>query len=337
MPARKLAAAAAAAALIAPLLIAGSAAADTGTPGGPCSNNCSTSSSSLLDGELKVLGAITLASSAPVHPGNGTLATSGSATPPACWYQPGLPPALADVVSKAVLGATVTDPPLFALASSWLADVLKDPRLGQKGLWYHEACTDPTSPAATAWLAAAGRQLLIWVPDGAATAAGGATVMTPDQLALYALDSVDLPATTFQRNPVGPATVNLPTWIWLPPAAYRPVTVTATAGPVTVTATARPAALQLPADLPDTTLTPGSGTCTALFDAYAGDPNAAPACAITFGHASVSDPGGYPVTVRLSWSAAWSANTGAAGALAPADLPGTVRVPVQELQSIITR
>lgn len=332
MSARRLTAAVIAALLLAPA----TARADTGGPGGPCSNSC-TSAGTLMNGELQVLGGITLTSAAPVHPGAGTLAIHGTAVPPACWYQPGLTPVAADVVAKGVLALTATNAALLVLAQNWLANVLADPRLGQNGLWYHEACTDPAGPAAAAWLAAAGRQLLLWVPADAAPAVPGATVMTPDQLAAYAVDSVDLPATTIARNPANAATVNLATWIWLPEAAYAPVTVSAAAGPVTVTATARPSALNLPTTVPDTALTPPDGVCTSLFDPYTGNPAAAPGCAITFGHASVQDPGGYPVTVRLQWGATWTSSTGAGGALPPAALPGTVRIPVQELQSIITR
>jgi hypothetical protein len=319
------------------LLVPAAARADTGGVGGPCSNSCSTSAGTLINGELQVLGGITLTSTAPVRPGAGTLATDGDAAPPACWYQPGLSPAAADAVAKGVLALVATNAALLAVARSWLADPLTDPHLGRSGLWYHEACTDPGSRAAAAWLAVTGRQLLLWVPPGTVPVVPGAAVMTPDRLAAYAVDSVTLPATSIARNPAGPATVNLATWIWLSEAAYPPVSVSAVAGPVTVTAIARPAALTLPTGVPDTALTPPDGVCTALFDAYTGNPAAPPACAITFGRASVQDPDGYPVTVRLQWGATWSASTGAGGALPVAALPGTVRIPVQELQSIITR
>jgi hypothetical protein len=81
-------------------------------------------------------------------------------------------------------------------------------------------------------------------PAPAAPASGGPAPAppSPGALATQALQRTPLPAPTISMSPGGsiPLLVNLPTFLWIDPAQWRPQTASASAGGVTSTVTATP-------------------------------------------------------------------------------------------------
>lgn len=316
--------------------------ADTGTswadPGGLCGVAGCTSTGNLTGSTLSALGGIALSSTARLDPGAGTLAGSEALGVPPCWYQPGLTPAQAVQLARNLAKLVQANPDLTVWFRQYIEPMAQSGyHLDDKGLWYHAWCTDFNAPDAQAWTST--YPWFVWVATtDPAPAPAGAILMNPRTLAVYSIDSVLLPATEISRNPAAPndAVVYLPTWIWLDPARFAPVSVTANAGPVTVTAKATPSSLQLPTDLSGVETSPASGLCTDLYDAYRGDPSVDPGCAITFTRSSAAEPGqAYPIAVQLAWSANYTSNIGDGGALNAGGIPGTAEIPVQELQSLI--
>jgi hypothetical protein len=307
--------------------------------GGFCGVAGCTGSGNLAGQTLSALGGVRLSSTAKLDPGNGTLAGSEpDADVPPCWYQPGLTTIQAIDLVRNLSRLVRANPDMYPWFEQYIEPmVAADYHVGDAGLWYVAWCSDFDAANAQIWTDQ--NPWFVWVAkNNPAPAPAGTVELDPETLALYALDSVVLPATKITFNPAPEATVFVPTWIWLDKANYQTVTVTAVAGPVTVTATASPSSLHLPTALPDTSVTPASGTCTDLYDAYTGDASAEPACAITFARSSAQEPGlAYPVSVGLVWSAKFTSNFGAAGALQAGTVTGTGEIPVQEAQTTITR
>lgn len=307
---------------------------------------------SLTGSTLSALGGVSLSSKSALKPGRGTLAGSEPVEIPACWYQPGLTPAQAEQTVRNLSRIAEANPELQQWFAQYIAPLASaDYHLNDKGLWYHAWCTDFNAPDAVTWTTE--NPWFIWVAAAdPAPPPAGTVSLDAKTLATYAIDSIVLPATTFNRNPSVPtdnpvqpeaAVVNLATWIWLERGRFAAVSVTASAGAVTVTATARPTELQLPTDLATpggrtaAVLTPTGGTCTNLYNAYTGDANATPACAITFLQSSARQPGQtYQVTVRLVWQASYTSNIGVGGPLESGTVAGSAAVAVAELQSTIT-
>ncbi|MHB1928449.1 MAG: hypothetical protein ACYCUG_03310 [Acidimicrobiales bacterium] len=96
--------------------------------------------------------------------------------------------------------------------------------------------------------------------------------------------------------------VEVATWLWVNPAAWHPVTASASAGPVTTTATAMPTKVVWDMGDGSTVTCDGPGT---PYDPSA--PNAKTTCSYTW-----STAGSYTVTATLYWSVTWAA-AGAAG------------------------
>lgn len=332
---------------------AGLASAPAWAGGGGCGEfGCTTGGGSLAGTTLSALGGVQLTSSAPLKPGRGSLTGAAPLEIPPCWYQPGLTPVAAVQLVRNLAHLVRANPELWQWFEQYIQPmVAADYHVHDAGLWYVAWCQDFNAPASLAWTT--DHPWFTWVAaSDPAPPPPGTVSLDPKLLATYAIDSVQLPATTFAFNPLVPtgnpaqpkaAVVNLATWIWLDRRTFGAVTVTAKAGPVTVTATATPTELDLPTDLqspdgqPYASVTPANGVCTDLYDAYAGNPAAGPACAITFSQSSATEPGAvYPITVRLVWQASYTANFGAGGPLEPGTVAGTVPVPVQELQTTIT-
>ncbi len=161
-----------------------------------------------------------------------------------------------------------------------------------------------------------------------------APAVSPEDLAAYAYEVMDLKKPTLEWNPHlasnGDASlVNLPTWLWTEdPAAVEERQVTAEAAGISVTVTAEPNAM--------TVSTPVGGTeCSAkqAATAYAPGVNEASACTFTFPSASVQYAGGFPVQATTGWEATWTSNAGPGGDLEPKTMTATTAIPVIEVQS----
>ena len=146
----------------------------------------------------------------------------------------------------------------------------------------------------------------IWVVN----ATPQAPAANPVVLVRQALSNLALPTPTIEMAPPADRDqlVNVATWLWIDPAAWRGMSATASAGPVTTTATATPA---------EVVWQMGDGqsvTCLGPGTAYdPSKPNATTDCSYTWRKSSAGQPGGaYQVTATLYYQAAWSA-TGAPG------------------------
>jgi hypothetical protein len=161
-----------------------------------------------------------------------------------------------------------------------------------------------------------------------------APAVSPEDLAAYAYEVMDLKKPTLEWNPhlasdADASLVNLPTWLWTrDPAAVEQRQVTAEAAGISVTVTAEPSGM--------TVSTPVGGTdCSAdqARTAYAPGVDEGSACVFTFPKSSVGYDGGFPVQATTGWQATWTSNSGPGGDLDPKTMTATTDIPVIEVQS----
>lgn len=205
------------------------------------------------------------------------------------------------------------------------------------GTWYLETCPGQAPRS-------------VFVPGG-----GGAPAPpSPQQLLAQAKNHLQLPLPAVQMSPASTTNptvdqfVNIPTWVWVDPAAWTPVTATTGAGAVTVRATATPSSLVV--DYQDGTGGTKEVRCTGPGTPYSDQLAAAensqqpilaasPTCGWVWRHSSAGSTdqrlqvSGY-VVYALSWTV-----TGAVGGgpLGPLNSPtSTYRVMVGQIESVIT-
>jgi len=176
-------------------------------------------------------------------------------------------------------------------------------------------------------------------PLGVPAAAGGPAapaLPAPGVLAQLAVRYLRLPDPAIQSSPAPEALqlTELPTWMWIAPAAWHPQSKTAQVPGEAVTATATPvsASWQM-----------GDGrqiTCHGPGTPYTGDSNptaASPTCGYTYDQSSAGQPGGaYRVTVTITWDITWQGTGGAGGALAPLQTVAAAEFRVAESQALNT-
>ncbi|WP_051944375.1 hypothetical protein [Streptacidiphilus rugosus] len=142
-----------------------------------------------------------------------------------------------------------------------------------------------------------------------------------------------LPSPVVSFSPAGFQVVRVPTWMWIIPGRWRPVTATAQVPGVSVTATATPSSVQWA--LGDGTQLTCAGPGTPWRPG--GDPAASsPDCGHLFERPSADQPGGtYAVTVRMHWRVDW-AGGGQHGVFPDLASTSTVSVRVEEVHSLVT-
>jgi hypothetical protein len=175
----------------------------------------------------------------------------------------------------------------------------------------------------------------VFVPDGQQPP----VVVTPGQLALQALRSLQLPDPVIRRSPSernrddGPYTwVNLWTWYWTSPTTWRALSKSASAGAVSAEVTVTPEVL---------VFDPGNGAAPVSCPGPGrpwrpADGNSAPSAGgCGYRYRSVSSGG--PVTARLSirWSVEWTGSGGAGGTLPAMTTSATSSFTVQQLQAVV--
>ncbi len=208
---------------------------------------------------------------------------------------------------------------------------------GVAGQWYLVSCNGQIGQAH-------------FVPQGPGPGPPGPPPPSPQQLMEQAKNHLVLPPPALQLSPAadGWQYVQMPTWLWVPPSGWTPITATARAGPVTVTVTAAPVRLQVVyqtgATTSATTTCAGPGTPYSEELATTEDPGlpvqaASPDCGWTW-HESSTDTADhrYAVTAQVAYHLAWTV-TGAAGGGDLGELPSaatSLRVPVGEIQAVNT-
>ena len=171
----------------------------------------------------------------------------------------------------------------------------------------------------------------IWVEPGAGPPAPR---VSAGRLARAAWKVVKIPAPTVQTNPrvgsQGATLVGMDTWVWATGETPTSVKATATAGSTSVAVTAGSSGLQLSA--PD-----GKASCTGFGVAWhSGMPEGSSPCTISFNRSSAHLGGSTPLTIKVAYSASYTATDGSSGTLPAITTTSTVNLPVAEVQTLTT-
>lgn len=183
------------------------------------------------------------------------------------------------------------------------------------GSWFRKICTDAGGSTAT----------VIWVADA----------VDPRVLAEQAADRVAIPDVEIEMNPTPEqgAVVNVPTWLSINGASWRPVNAQAAAGGVVVTATAAPRRVVWDMGNGDRVTCPGPGK---PYHAQRPPSEQSTDCSYTYRQSSARAAGAtFTVTAVVVWEVSWTV-TGAAGggSLGTAPRSQSVRLPVKEIQAV---
>ena len=179
---------------------------------------------------------------------------------------------------------------------------------------------------------------LFFVPAG-----GAGPAVNPVGVAQMLRDHIPLPAPPVVMNP--PASgwqyVGIPSWFWVPPSAWQPITDSLSVAGVTVTVTARP-------DHITYQLQNGSGGSDRVVCRSAGTPydmghptlyTPSPDCGYTWTRSAAgSNDEKLGVSAVVTYATTWKATAGlGGGALAPLDgFAFSARVTVGQVQALIT-
>jgi hypothetical protein len=170
--------------------------------------------------------------------------------------------------------------------------------------------------------------------EGPFWVAGAAPVVSPEVLGRQAVAKLRLPEVTIRMNPPGDQLVNLPIWLALGPASWRPQSATASVPGVSVTATARPVKVAWSMGDGITRTCEGPGTAWTRGT----DPRAAsPDCGHVYRRSSAGAAGGaYTVSATVTWEVTW-AGAGQSGTVPGLETTGQVQTRVQESQAVVSR
>lgn len=192
----------------------------------------------------------------------------------------------------------------------------EDPHGSEPGAWYRKICFGANGLSSGT---------VIWVANPVDVGA----------LAQQAADSVAIPSPGVQFNPSEQqgAVVNVPTWLWVDPAAWQPVTAQASAGGVVVTATAAPQRVDWDMGNGDRVTCDGPGT---PYDSSRPADQQSTGCSYTYRSSSAHQSGGtYTVTATVVWAITWTASGApGGGSLGTAPQSQSVRLPVKEIQAL---
>ncbi len=184
------------------------------------------------------------------------------------------------------------------------------------GAWFRKICTSENGMLSGT---------IVWIPKRP----------DPRQLARQALERVPLPDPAVRMNPSAGngAVTNVPTWLWIDPSQWQPVSASASAGNVTVTTTATPDRVVFDMGNGDTMSCRGPGT---PYDPSRPAAEQATGCAYTYRRSSAHRPDGrYRVTATIFYRVAWSASgIAAGGALPPVSQRSSVPLRVAEIQAL---
>jgi hypothetical protein len=274
--------------------------------------------------------------------GGPITSTSVDWDPPACWYEPywkakdfktymeaqwsiyesvgGAPQGIADEKARYKEGHPYKD---------FNADK------NDKGMWW-VAVANPEMEDDPA--AATCKRKPFWVNNGETPDVPQA--IDTETLAGLAYQRTTVPDTKISAAPDGKSTVNLPTWIWLDRAAFKPVSVTASLPGTGLWArtTAKPVSLHIDPGTEDAETFPASGECVINDDGSIGEPYAqgraeeTPPCGVTYLRSSGT--GSYALKATLTWEITWEGAGGTGGDLPNGTFATTTEVPVQEIQSV---
>jgi hypothetical protein len=163
--------------------------------------------------------------------------------------------------------------------------------------------------------------------------AGGPPVLSPAVLARQARARLNLPNVVIRLNPSGTQLVNLPIWLILERSSWTAQSATASVPGVSVTATARPVKATWSMGDGSTVVCAGPGTA---WKPGTDPATASPDCGYTYRRSSAGASGArFTITVTVAWIVTW-AGGGESGTIPGLTTAGTLRVPVQESQAVIS-
>ena len=272
--------------------------------------------------------------------------------PPACWYEPvSTPKQLKDAVGhlkKNPNGRLVPVTPTLSWGEQLMVDHYEkgtaesgsgagyeNYNLGKDGMFWRGVI----NPNRRNDIASADcERTMFW--QNARTLPTDKHAPTPDVLAAYAYNKINVPQTQVELKPTTKSTVNAPTWVWLDKARFKEVTVRAELAEAGVWAetTAKPIALHLDPGTSDAETHPASGDCAINNDGSIGAPYAmgdagkTPPCGITYLRASSGQP--YRLKASITWQISWEGSGGSKGDLPDGTFETTQDMTVQEIQSI---
>ncbi|MER6108720.1 hypothetical protein [Streptomyces hirsutus] len=268
--------------------------------------------------------------------------------PPACWYEPvATPEQLKGAVERLKEGGNLVP---VTPTLSWGKDLMvdhyekgegqadgegyRDFNLGEDGYFWRGVINESRQNDIDSYDC---ERNLFWqdantLPDDHAP--------TPDVLAAYAYDRIEVPGTRIELKPAARSIVNLPTWVWLDKGTFKEVLVRAELPNTGVWAetTAKPVALRLDPGTEDAETYPVSGDCEINRDGSIGTPYAKsdidrmPPCGIRYLRATNGEP--YRLKASITWEISWEGSGGAQGDLPDGTFETTQDMAVQEVQSI---
>lgn len=268
-------------------------------------------------------------------------------TPPACWYEPAFSPkeikdtvkAWRDIdgaftfIGLGGIGDMVGD----VLDSRYKDGEYKNYNLDKQGegMFWAKVVNpnrkdDPEANACD--------KQPFWVDEGAPP--DEPMAVDPKILAEYAYDELPVPDTEIEIAPANKSTVNLPTWIWLDKAKFKPISVTANLPDtgLSATTTAKPVSLHIEPGTEDAETFPASGEC-AIEGGKIGEPYAKgkakqdPPCGVKYLRAT-GDDGPHKLEATITWEISWTSSTGEGEDLPDGTFGTEQDVTVQEIQSI---
>ncbi|WP_324787409.1 hypothetical protein [Streptomyces sp. H51] len=268
----------------------------------------------------------------------GAVTSRTSWTPPACWYAPRYTPEQLESYLKPIWEAGST-------GADWdsqqrdryvnghpYKDFNKD-KAGD-GYWWDSYVNEGFPPG---WDSC--DEPIFWVDKGDQPPADIKNAVTPEVLAELAYAEIRVPGTKVELAPAHTTKVNLPTWVWLDSADFKPVSVTASVPVLGIeaTATAEPVSLQIEPGTADADTYPASGVCE-MHDGRIGEPYArgkadqTPPCGVRYLRSS--GDGSYPLKATVTWKIHWTGSGGAGGDLPDGTFGATQDVVVQEIQAV---
>ncbi|MFF4748336.1 hypothetical protein ACWD5R_00435 [Streptomyces sp. NPDC002514] len=273
----------------------------------------------------------------------GMVASVGTWTPPACWYEPKYTPEEMEKQYEDLLKS-----PLFSgkkEAVEGMGGRFKDgnpytdfnKEKAGKGMFWTSARDDsnPTNPHI--WDC---KKPDFWADNGHAPDVEHA--IDAETLAGLAYSRIQVPDTEVTLAPEQSTRVNLATWAWLDQADFHSVSVTASLNVagwnISATTTAKPVSLRLEPGTADATMFPASGVCRINADGSIGEPyskgrsNESPPCGVTYLRSS--GDGTYKLKAAITWQITWNGSNGEAGRLPDGSFGTTQDVTVQEIQSV---
>ncbi|MFI0719709.1 hypothetical protein [Streptomyces sp. NPDC021224] len=269
------------------------------------------------------------------HPA-GSLKPVGNWTPPACWYQPTYTP---EELKKESEGVWSEQSPSW----EWISGQKDKYQDGHpytdfnmdksgKGYWW-SGYSPPENGAMPG--ADSCNDEPFWVDLGDPPPPGHKNAVTPEVLAQLAYREIVIPTGDATINPAGKQGVNIPTWVWMDPTVFHPVSVTAFLPDynVSATTTATPSGFTIDPGTSYAQTYPASGKCKGTGTAWTPGAGNVPPCGVVY--LKDSGNGTYTMNITVTWNITWVGT----GHPNPTKLPtGTFAshqtVTVREIQSV---